>query len=135
MRNFVKNVVSILALCSVAVSCATVNPVAAAKTTSQKAYALYGSFVVYEELDVALVVQPNVPVELKEKLKKVDSEAKPAADNLLDIARIVAKVQSEVMQGSTSQDKLVIVESQLESALLEATPKIQELINTVSGNK
>ena len=116
-----------LALMMVA-GCKTVTaPVEVAQTAEQKAYALYGTFVVFEELAASVVTDPATPAAAKDFIKKSDATVKPAADALLQSARQVIQIQSELAAGKTPTEKLEIANARLESWVVAAQPKILAL--------
>ncbi len=76
-------------------SCATLgrSPVGTAETPQQKAYALYGSFVVLEEAAANFVTGPFATEEGIRVIKQADAIAKPAADLLHDSAKAYADAE------------------------------------------
>lgn len=58
------------------------NPVSAAQDPSQRAYAIYGEFVLIEEIGAKLVRDPTVPASWKIAIRRADAKAKPTADAL-----------------------------------------------------
>lgn len=57
-------------------------PTKAAQTPEQKAYAVYGTFVVLEEQAAVITQNANVPASVKRALAAADNVAKPSADAL-----------------------------------------------------
>lgn len=116
-------------ICTLAVvGCASQKALLAeAQTPEEKAYALYGSFVVYEEVAATVVQDATTPASVKDALKKVDETAKPAADAMQDAARTVIKVQAQLAAGGTPEQKLQVVTDNLISWIVEAEPKIVAL--------
>ena len=102
-------------------------PVEVAQTPEQKAFALYGTFVAFEEVAASLAVDATTPAAVKSALKTADATAKPAADALLDAAQEVLKVKVQVDAGATTSDKLTIVNARLVEWVTEAQPKILAL--------
>lgn len=75
----------LISLVALALTACGVNPFADAETIQQKGYASYGTFVILEEQAAAIVQDPSVPEDVKQKLKDADKEAKPIADDLHEV--------------------------------------------------
>jgi hypothetical protein len=117
-----------LAATLVLVGCKSLSaPVEAAQTPEQTAYALYGTFVVFEELAASIVTDPATPASVKDVIKQADAVAKPAADGMIDAARQVIKIQTQLAAGTTPDEKLEIASTNLYGWTLEAKPKILAL--------
>lgn len=123
-----------VALLIVLQGCAN-NPITAAKTIDQKAYALYGTFVVFEEQAVAIVVSPATPSTVKDAIRKADNIAKPVADGLLVAVRQYLVVQRQLAAGTTTNDKLAIATANLEKWVTQGEPAIRNLVVAVVGGK
>ena len=109
-------------------ACKTVTaPTEVAQTPEQKAFALYGTFVVFEELAASVATDPTTPVEVKTVIKQSDATAKPAADALLASARQVIQIQAELAAGKTGTEKLEVANQRLLAWVTEAQPKILAL--------
>ena len=121
----------LLVAISLSTGCASINPVASAKTLEQKVYATYGSFVVFEVQAAELVSSPDVPPEVKALIKKADSVAKPAADAMFDAAVQLIKIKSDLAAGQTTDEKVLIATQNLNRWYMEAEPKILALITTI----
>ncbi len=83
MLGFVALTVPFLGGCA---SVQEVNAVAAADTLEQRAFALYGSFVVVEEQAAVLVRDKAVPKSVRKAVQAADAKAKPLADRLRTLA-------------------------------------------------
>lgn len=106
-------------------------PVKSAQTADQKAFALYGTFVVYEEVGAKLVQSAEVPASVKAVMRTADATAKPIADKLLDASLEVIQIQREIAAGASTQDKLAIANANLARWYQEAEPKIAALVSAV----
>lgn len=104
----------------------------AGDTIEQKSYALYGSFVVFEEQAAKLVQEPEVPESIKEVLRDADSEAKPLADALLDAAGEVVLIKQALAEGKTTEEKVNIAIQNLSTRYYSAKPKIDRLRSLVT---
>jgi len=116
-------------------SCSTINSVATAQTPQQKAYAIYGTFVVFEEQAAMVVANPNLPPAALSAIKTADAKAKPVADSLLAATQTVLMVNSQLAAGKTTADKLTIANSELANWVTQATPLVNDLITAVEGAK
>ena len=114
-------------------ACASLNPVSKADTAEQKAYALYGTFVVFEEQAAKLVSSSEVPENVKQALRDADKAAKPAADSLLDGVQQVLTVKRELAAGTTTNEKLSIAVANLAGWYASAKPKVESLVSAVKG--
>lgn len=114
-----------------AVSACTLNPVRHAETVEQKAYALYGTFVIFEEQAAALIKNPSIPADFKKELKKADGVAKPMADSLLDATLGIAQVREELKRGDTTEAKLKIAIENLDRTIVRTEPAIRNLVQLV----
>lgn len=124
-----------LALAVALSACATINPIGTAQTAEQKAYAAYGTFVVFEEEAAKLVQSSEVPPDVKENLKRADAVAKPAADALVAAARQVLMVRKQLESGATTDDKLRLAIENLNRWYFDTLPKIQALVTLVEKEK
>lgn len=115
--------------------CATTpsDVVGAAETPAQTAFALYGTFVVYEEQAAALVEDPRTPLEVTAKIKTADAIAKPLADNLLEAAMVYIDLQAKFGAAETTLDKLNVAAANLNYWVGRAAPAIKELVRVVTS--
>jgi hypothetical protein len=114
-------------------ACGSLNPIARAQTAEQKAYALYGEFVVLEEQVVAAVQNAQVPTNFRKALAEADSVAKPIADQLLDAAGAVRRIRAELDQGAKTEEKLLTATLNLQRWYDELVPQLQRLSGLVQG--
>lgn len=115
------------------VSACQTNPVAHAQTIDQKAYALYGTFVVFEEQAAVIIRQPSVPGDVRGAIRKADAAAKPVADKLVDAAHQYTVIKIELEAGTNSNEKMIIATANLEKWIHDAQPLIEELVRSVGG--
>lgn len=118
-------------------ACATTpaDPLNAATTLSQKAYAVYGTFVVYEEQGAALVGNPKVAPEAKAAIKAADAKAKPIVDAMMETAVAVDQIKKDVAAGLKDNTALYVVASNLQAWLNNAVPAVEHLVDAVKGAK
>lgn len=110
-------------------------PYDAAELPEQKAFAVYGVFVIYEEQGAAMVEDPRTLEAVKQAIKTVDAKAKPVVDAMLDSALLVMDVRAKLAKGETTVDKLVIASQSLQHWLDQAKPLVDSLVNIVNGGK
>lgn len=125
-----------IAACLMAMSnCAVVDPLRQAETTGQRAYALYGTYVIFVEKAADIVESPNVPPTLKLRLIAAEEKAAPIVESLIEVLFEYERIEREVKAQTTPPERLLAVSRNLETMLLEATPLIEVLINTVRGSE
>ncbi len=113
--------------------CASTNPLAAAETSEQRAYAAYGTFVIFQEKAVDLVGEESIPSDVRLRIIAAEDRAKPVADNLLDAYVEFLVVKAEFNAGNTSQDRLVVAANSLDDWVTRLAPMVNELIRTLQG--
>lgn len=96
------------------------------QTLEQKAFGLYGTFVVAEEAAAKLVADPSVPEEAKVALRQADAVAKPAADLMQ-----AAALQVSELRKADDPEALKDALQTLDFVMQEARVKIVHLIATV----
>lgn len=112
--------------------CATVGgPVAAAETVEQRAFALYGTFAVFEETAADIVEDEAVPVEIRRAIQSADSRAKPVVDSMLAAALEANRIRLQVAAGTNTTERLLIVVGQLEGWIARAGPLVDGLVASV----
>ena len=125
--------VLLLLIAAVALSgCSTFAPVRAAKTVEQKAFALYGTFAIYQEAGVDIVRNETLPIGVRRAVQNADAAAKPIADSLLAATLEAQRVRAQVAAGTSTNARLVIVTNNLEDWVARAEPLINNLINAVT---
>lgn len=116
-------------------ACATFNPVSQAETTEQKAWALYGTFVVFQEQAAGLTKDPNTPAEWKSHLSRADREAYPVAEGLFRAGQEVIVARRLFAEDASQAEKLDIALRNLSAWYIRAQPAVGELVTTVRGGK
>ena len=87
--------VSGVALAMLIVAC-TANPVKQAETFEQKAFALYGTYVIFQGEAAELVQDVATPERVKQALRDADKAAYPVAESLVDAALTVSDIRDIV---------------------------------------
>lgn len=133
MRTLSK-VLAALVLVSL-VGCAAINPIKHANSLEQKSYALYGTFVVFEEQAGKLMVDGRTPDAVKLQIQNMDKYAKPVVDSMLEAANIMVDVRAEIKAGATDSQKLKIAAMNLSNWYYDAKPRVEALVKAVQGAK
>lgn len=110
-------------------ACAS-NPFSVAKSTEQKAYATYGTFVVMEQQGAALIGDATVPAAVKRAIQRADAKAKPTADQLVVAVNQYLAIQREL---AASPDKKKAAADNLAKWYTQAKPTVECLVKVVSG--
>lgn len=113
--------------------CASTNPIAAAETAEQRAYAAYGTFVIFQEKAVDLVGEESISSNVRLRIIEAEERAKPVADSLLDAYVEFLAVKAEFNAGNTTQERLVAAATSLDDWVARLAPMINELIRTLQG--
>jgi hypothetical protein len=122
-------VLCVLLLALMMQGCATLTgPTDAAETVEQKAFALYGTYVVFEERAADLIRNPDVPNEAKQAIQDAAVPAKPVADSVLELVLAAEGVSDEF---EDSEDDLLLVSMRLEAWIAEFEPLLASLIAAV----
>lgn len=122
----------------------TVNPVREAETYEQKAFALYGTYVIFQGKAAELVQSPTVSEPVKKALRDADRVAYPAAETLVDAATTVADIREiidtcrtlEAPETNpactpTNEQRLANAITNLSTIYFKAQPIVLKLVATV----
>lgn len=112
-------------------ACASVNPIAAAETTEQRAYAMYGTFVIASEKAADLAENASLPRSVRLGLVDAEEDARPVVESMLEVLAEYETIRAQVDAGETSEDRLVIVANNLNSWVDRVAPLINRLISRV----
>lgn len=127
--------VYVISLAAVSVAACTGNPVQQAETVEQKAYALYGTYVIFQERAAELVQDTATPENVKQALREADRVAYPVAESLVEAVLEVETIRQQVAAGMTSEERLTIAISNLSTIYFSAAPKLLAVIVAVKGAK
>ncbi len=111
------------------------NPLSFAKTTEQRAWALYGTYVVHQEQAAALVQNPAVPEDVKARIRAADKVAHPIAEALFESASAVIETRRLVEAGSLPPEELAAANRKLSEAYVSAAQALVTVINMVKEAK
>lgn len=121
-----------LVLCGVVslVGCAS-NPVSAAQTPDQRAYAVYGAFVISEEQGAKVATDPTVDVHVRQAIQAADAKAKPSADALLKAYQDYAHAQTLLNAGTGSAAQFATASANLDQWIMTAEADVNALVAAV----
>ena len=114
-------------------ACAGSNPIAAAETAEQRAFATYGTFVIIEEQAAKLVSSGQIPDSAVRAIARADAQVKSVADSLLDATLEFAVIRAEFEAGGTGEEQFVRAMNELNGWVERARPLIANLISAVRG--
>lgn len=113
--------------------CQSANPMAAANTNEQRAYAAYGTFVIFQEKAADLAEDSAIPRGVKLRIIQAEERAKPAADSLLDAYTEFLVIRAQFDAGQTTEEKVLIASNNLNDWVTRLLPLINELVRNVKG--
>lgn len=114
-------------------ACQGANPVAVAETPEQKAYALYGMYVVFNEEAAAIAENPAIPPSVRLGVIRAAEAAKPSADALEAATNNFIEIAGQVAAGTTPQEKYVIALNNMNQWVTDSRPLIDALVAAVKG--
>lgn len=111
-----------------------ISAVAQAETTQQRAFALYGTFVVLEERAADMIADRSIPKTVRQRIQQLDKITKPAADIVFDLASQLntARRTLDAPGGATSA-KVAALTTQLAGAINTLAPRVSALVAAVEG--
>jgi hypothetical protein len=136
----------ILGLVALLLGGCTANPVKEAESFEQKAYALYGVYVISQGKAAALFQDPAVPEKAKLVLKVANDRSYPVAVSLVDAAEEVGEIRTVLDQCSTAvepdpvcvptnEQRLTNAINNLSTIYFRAQPVLLGLVAAVKGAK
>lgn len=115
--------------------CGTTTAVKQAETPEQKAYALYGTYVIFQEKAAELVQDSTTPDNVKQSLRDADRMAYPVAESLVEAVLEVEAIRQQISSGMTSEEKLTLALQNLSTIYFSAAPKLLAVVSAVKGAK
>lgn len=132
MQRLIATPLALLALVLIA-ACSTLAPVQSAETTEQRAFAAYGTFVVYQEAAASLMPDPTVPDAVKRQIQRIDADAQPIVQSMADAVRELSRVRAEYEAGEAEAGAVRTAAANVERWVRELQPVLTRLIETVEG--
>ncbi len=139
--------VSGVCLALLVVAC-TSSPVKQAETFEQKAFALYGTYVIFQGKAAELVQDQAVPEQIKQGLRDADKVAYPVAESLVDAATTVSDIrdiidmcaalpapESNPACTPTNEQRLANALANLSTIYFKSQPIVLNLVAAVKGAK
>jgi hypothetical protein len=123
----------LLAIMLVLQACVASNPLAQAETVEQKAYAAYGTFVIFEEQAAKLVSSGQLPRSAVIAIGRADDRAKLIADSLIVATLEFVEIKAEYELGETSESRYVTAMNSLNRWTEQLLPLVNNLISAVKG--
>lgn len=120
--------------------CGTVqeaNAVATADTLEQRAFALYGTFVVLEEQAAVLVRDKHLPKEARKAIQRADKIAKPLADRLrgLAVQLNAARMAYNAAASSEGGARILALTQSIGATLAAFEPALRDLRGAIGSAK
>lgn len=115
-------------------ACTASNPITRAETAEQKAYATYGTFVIFEEQAAKLVSSGQLPRSTVVAIGDADRRAKPIADSLLDATLKFTEIREEYEASGTGETRFIAATKELNGWVEQALPLINNLVAAVRGS-
>ena len=107
------------------------NPVAVAQDSEQRAYAIYGTFVIVEEQAAKLIGDPQVLNPVVIAIKSAESRAKPTADALLKAVRDYDDASHQLKTGSGNANNVIVASANLQRWVTQAQTDVAALVAAV----
>lgn len=136
MRNAVVDVryVLLLILALALGGCKSANPVAAAETPEQRAYAAYGTFVIFQEKAADIVEDTAIPRGVRLSVAQAEQRARPVAESLIATYVELIEVKAEFDAGDPGAEARVLqVSASLNDWVTRLAPLVNELVRNVRG--
>jgi hypothetical protein len=103
------------------VACESINPVGAADTLEQRAYAVYGTYVIFAEKAADLAENDALPRSIRLGLVEAEERTSPVIASLLNAVQ-----EMQTLNNSTTR-------TSLEGWVDRALPLINDLVRSVKG--
>ena len=117
-------------------ACATfdsANPFASANSAEQKAFAMYGTFVILQERGADIVKNRSLPLKVRKNVKKANKIAFPVAKKLRAMAVHVIKTRMQLKQGKIHPDFLKQSVIALDELIVKFGPMLTSMKKAVEG--
>lgn len=135
-------------LAVVVLSACSLNPIKEAETFEQKAYALYGTYVIFQGKAAELVRDSAVSDRVKTALREADRVSYPVAEGLVDAAGEVTRIrdildecedlelpETNPVCTPSNERRLANALTNLSTIYFSAQPVLLNLVSVVKGAK
>lgn len=135
MRNAVDiRQVYVLLLAVALAGCQAANPIAQAETPEQRAYAAYGTFVIFQEKAADIAEDATLPRGVRLRVAQAEQRARPVAESLIETYVEFIEIKAEFDAGDpTAEARLVQVSNSLNDWVNRLAPLVSELVRNVKG--
>ena len=113
-------------------ACASINPIAAAETPDQRAYAIFGTFTIFSEKAADLAENTSLPRSIRLGLVNAQEDARPIVMSMLEVLDEYETIKAQIDAGGTGQNRFVIVANNLNSWVDRVAPLVKRLVNAVT---
>jgi hypothetical protein len=114
-------------------ACAITDPIAKADTLEQKAFATYGTFVIFEEQAAKLVSSGELSDSAVRAIGRADERAKPVVDSLIAAAVEFAAIKAEYEASGEGEERFIAAMNELNVWVSRAAPLVDNLIAAIEG--
>lgn len=111
--------------------CTSANPIKAAETNEQRAYAIYGTFVIFSEKAADLAENPSLPRNVRLSLVEAEEDASPIVDGMLEVFAEYQVIEAEFKAGMTTEERFLTVANNLNSWVNRVAPLVNRLVARV----
>jgi hypothetical protein len=124
-----------------AVACSHGNPVNTALQASPEnrpevvAYALQGSYVIVAERAATIAENPSTPASVKRTLVSLHEAASPLVKKLRPAADEYTALKAAAATGSTTPEKIAAALAELNRAIGDAAPAVNQLAGAITANQ
>jgi len=115
----------------VAAGCASINPMAAADTAEQRAFAAYGMFVVFSESAADLVESGQLSDNSALRIINAEDDAKTGMDSVVGALEEYNEIRAQIDSGETTADRLDIVVRNLDDWVDNVSPILSSFVSIV----
>lgn len=123
-----------LMLAVLVTGCARLNPIAAAETPAQKAYAISASYNVLLESAADVVEDTTAPMELRRAVQQTELRTTPVIESLEASFAAYQVARAQFAAGATTADRLEIAAENLAQWLAQAEGALVELAAALAND-
>lgn len=102
-----------------------------AESLEQKAFALYGTFVIYQERGADMLYDESIPLDVRRTIARAEEVANPAAGLTLEAAKVVARTRRAFDENQATISRLIYVTKHLEAEYGRLKPLMGDFIDAV----
>jgi len=114
-------------------ACAVTDPIAKAETLEQRAFATYGTFVIFEEQAAKLVSSGELSNSVVRAIGRADERAKPVVDSLIAATVEFSAIKAEYEASGEGEERFIAAMNELNVWVSRAAPLVNNLISAIEG--